>query len=107
VARAAAIHWRSTANQVRFVAARRALESETDAAKSVGLTDAIDRLLQDEIRLAGELYALQVRDSRIGFEATNHYFYVPMDLVEKVLNCRDLLERWLPEARRRVGAALE
>ncbi len=29
--------------------------------------------------------------------------YVPMDLCEKVLNCRDLLERWLPSMRGRVG----
>jgi hypothetical protein len=29
-------------------------------------------------------------------EATNHYFFAPLDLVEKVLNCRDLLDRWLP-----------
>jgi len=33
---------------------------------------------------------------RIGFEASNHYFYVPADLLEKVINCRDLLDRWLP-----------
>ena len=35
------------------------------------------------------------------FEAANQYFYVPLDLAEKVVNCRDLLDRWLPEQRRR------
>ena len=34
------------------------------------------------------LHALQSRDSRIGFEASNRDFYVPLDLVEKVINCR-------------------
>ena len=29
------------------------------------------------------------------FEASNRYYHVPLDLVEKGLNCRDLLERWL------------
>jgi hypothetical protein len=34
-----------------------------------------------------------VKDSRLGFEASNQYAYVPLDLVEKVLNCRELLDR--------------
>jgi len=36
-------------------------------------------------------------DSRIGFEASNQYYYVPVDLMEKVLNCRDLLARTIPK----------
>jgi hypothetical protein len=62
------------------------------------LTD-LERILKDELTLARRLYALQSRDSRIGFEASNHYFYVPQDLAEKVLNCHDLLTRWLPAQR--------
>ncbi|MBE0542072.1 MAG: hypothetical protein IH623_11845 [Verrucomicrobia bacterium] len=56
-------------------------------------------LSNDEIALARRLFQLQSRDSRLGFEASNHYFYVPHDLREKVLNCRDLLVRWLPTLR--------
>jgi hypothetical protein len=37
------------------------------------------------------LYALQREDSRIGFEASNHYYYLPQDLVEKDLNCERIL----------------
>ena len=44
-------------------------------------------------------HAIQSRDSRIGFEASNQYYYVPLDLVEKVVNCRDLRDRWLPAQR--------
>jgi len=36
---------------------------------------------------------------RLGFEASNQYAYIPMDLAEKVLCCRDLLDRWLPAMR--------
>lgn len=36
------------------------------------------------------LYRLASRDSRIGFEAANQYFYVPADLLEKIVNCRFL-----------------
>jgi hypothetical protein len=42
--------------------------------------------------LARELFTLASQDSRIGFEASNHYYYVPLDLVEKVINCRALLD---------------
>ena len=61
--------------------------------------DALERVVQQELTLSKRLYAIQSRDSRIGFEASNQYYYVPADLVEKVLNCRDLLDRWLPSER--------
>ena len=50
-------------------------------------------ILADEISNARELYALAKNDSRIGFEASNHYFYVPLDLAEKVINCH-----WISES---------
>ena len=50
------------------------------------------RVVLDEIEAARRLYALAKRDSRIGYEASNHYFYLPVDLVEKVINCRHLLD---------------
>lgn len=93
---ASAIHFRSTANQAAFVLARRHLEKAKTVADTTPLLTKIQRLLQEEIELARRLYWIQVRRSCIGFEASNHYFYVPMDLAEKVLNCRDLLDRWLP-----------
>jgi hypothetical protein len=34
-------------------------------------------------------------------EASNQYYYVPLDLGEKMLNCHDLLTRWLPAQRAR------
>jgi len=39
---------------------------------------------------------LSRRDSRIGFEASNHYYYFPLDFVEKVINCEYILQDWLP-----------
>jgi len=38
------------------------------------------------------LYELVIRDSRIGFEASNHYYYTVQDLCEKALNCRYIVE---------------
>lgn len=100
---ASAIICRSVANQGRFVQARRQLAAARTPAAAQPALDTLRQTLEDEIDLARRLYAIQRRDSRIGFEAANHYFFVPLDLVEKVVNCRDLLTRWLPAERARHG----
>ena len=81
----AAIQYASVVNQSRFVLAR--------SAKDV---PAQRRLVEDEARLAIRLHALQSRDSRLGFEASNQYFFTPLDLVEKVINCRWLAANLAP-----------
>jgi hypothetical protein len=105
VAEAAAIQFRSASNQARFVLARDRLASGVKDADAEQCLQEIEYLLNSEIELARRLHAIQSRDSRIGFEATNHYFFVPLDLVEKVLNCRDLLDRWLPAEWARLEAS--
>lgn len=81
-AEAAAIHFASVANQSRAVMAR-------DAGDPAHLI----RLCAEESHLATRLHALQSRDSRIGFEASNQYYYIPHDLIEKVINCHWLADR--------------
>jgi len=96
-ARAAGIHFQSVANQSRFVTARDALSSGSDtlSAEDRGrLRVEIEGLLESEIELAKELFELACEDSRIGFEPSCQYFYLPLDLVEKVINCRWLSERF-------------
>lgn len=96
VAEAAAIHFRSVANQARFVRARRHLDEVKTADEFKRVKDELERLIQSEMQLAKRLLELQSQDSRLGFEASNQYYYVGVDLSEKILNCRDLLTRWLP-----------
>jgi hypothetical protein len=96
VAEAAATHFESVANQARFVGARNALAKSADRSPLIAQ---LEKVLRDELTLAKRLLAIQSRDSRIGFEATNQYYYVREDLLEKVINCRDLLDRWLPSLR--------
>jgi hypothetical protein len=79
LARAAGLHFRSVANQVRFIQAR-------DTGRPT------EQWVREEMRAAKELFAVARRDARVGFEASNHYYYVPQDLVEKVINCQHLLE---------------
>ncbi len=85
--RAAYLHLRSVANQARFVMARDALAT---SAERQWIEGDIRRILRDEESAAKELFDLTIEDSRIGFEASNHYYYVPQDLMEKVINCRYL-----------------
>jgi hypothetical protein len=82
IAEAAGIHFRSTANQARFIQKR---QSDPAAAAEI---------LKDEIKLSRKLFDLVGADSRIGFEATNQYGYIRYDLVEKILNCEDLLTQF-------------
>lgn len=95
VAEAAWLHFRSVANQIRFTLARDGLQS---SGASGGGQDAhrqaIQKAAREEMKIARRLFDLTREDSRIGFEASNHYYYFPLDLVEKVVNCEHVLDRF-------------
>ncbi len=91
VMEAASIHYRSVAQQARFVEARNRYQTSPTDETREELAD----IVRKERDLAIRLHAIQARDSRIGYEASNHYFYIPVDLAEKVLNCEYLLNGWL------------
>jgi hypothetical protein len=80
LATAAQLHFASVAAQCRYVMAR-----DAGAAPA-----ALAPILREEQRRAVDLYSLQLQDSRIGFEASNHYYYLPRHLQEKWLNCESL-----------------
>jgi hypothetical protein len=80
LALAADLHFASTANQALFILARDA-----------GRRDEMALLARAEVQLARALYDLTLQDSRIGFESSNQYYYVPLDLVEKVVNCESIV----------------
>jgi hypothetical protein len=95
ITRACAIHFESVANQTGFIVARDALAAAEGDARTT-LARELEALLKRELELAQKLHAIQSVDSRIGFEASNHYFYIPNDLVEKIINCQHLLAEWIP-----------
>ena len=95
VARAVHLHFASVANQVRFVMAR---DHHATLANSSGqqrrqLEKQMKGILESELSLARDLFTVTSQDSRIGYEASNHYYYVPLDLVEKVINCEHLRDQ--------------
>ena len=93
-----AIHYQSVAQQARFVQLRGQLDDASGDVR-VKLVQQLEVLIRAERDLALRLYTIQRRDSRIGYESSNHYFYVPADLAEKVINCDHLLTHWIPELR--------
>lgn len=83
VAETSAAHFRSTWLQISFVLRRQE-----------GNREELRRLVGAEEQQALRLLRLMRADSRIGFEATNHYYYTENALIEKVFNCRHLLQQW-------------
>lgn len=55
--------------------------------------EAMRQVLTEEMAIAQRLLELVRRDSRIGFEASNHYCYSEQTLLESIVNCRWLLDK--------------
>lgn len=83
VAEACYCNYASAANQAFYIAELR--ES--------GKKEEINKLLAAEISLAARQLELSRRDSRLGFEATNHYAYTLNELLEKIINCEYIREQ--------------
>ena len=94
-AEAAHLHFSSVTNQVRFTSIRNAL---LDRSKSLAAQERAEliadmkMIVRDEIEIARRLFALTRKDSRIGYEASNHYYYLPVDLMEKAIDCQYILD---------------
>jgi hypothetical protein len=78
-------HFQSVANQVRFYM----LRGKTDAASKREMA----ALARQEIELAKAQYRLARNHSILAYEGTNHYYYTPLDLVEKVLNAHQVVQQ--------------
>ncbi len=80
------LHFQSVANQIRFYRLRHEwMSAGLEARRELG--DQMAQIAEEEIQLSVRQYHNARRDSAIGFEASNQYYYRPLDLVEKVLNC--------------------
>jgi hypothetical protein len=82
MARAALCHFDSTYRQIAFVMARDA-----------GDRDGMLLHLRADRENVKALIAIRLRDSRIGYEASNHYYYSLNDLAEKLMNLDDVERR--------------
>ena len=80
VFRAEQLTFASCADQTRFILAR----DRGDRAEMA-------RMARRELETAKAFLPLVRADSSIGFESSNHYFYLPRDVIEKILCCRQIL----------------
>ncbi len=94
-ARAAWIHFSSVAEQASFTAARNALAKSPPLAPAQreAMLARMRQAAQSEARAATDLFRLARENSCLGYEAANQYFYLPIDLMEKVVNCRWVADR--------------
>jgi len=79
--RAEQLHFASSADQVRFVLARDAGDRTAQRA-----------IARRELERARAYLPLVRADSRIGYESSNHYFFLPRDVIEKALMCRQVID---------------
>jgi len=94
LAQAAYIHFASVANQAAFIKNRdKLLEEPISEKEKIQLKADLKTLLINEIDLSKKLYEITQLDSRVGFEASNQYYYVPQDLIEKIINCEFLMKQ--------------
>jgi hypothetical protein len=91
VAETCYLHFQSVANQIRFYGLRKDWE-EARSGDKAGIAASMLLIAEEESRLAKRQYVIARHNSTIGFEASNHYYYRPLDLVEKVLNCREVID---------------
>ena len=89
------IHLRSAAEQARFTDARnRFLASNTmDEEKKLCIAE-MRKAAYQELELIQSLLPLVKKDPTIGFESSNHYFYLPIDLLEAHISVQYTVE-WL------------
>lgn len=80
--RVCACHFRATYNQSVFVKRRREGIIDTD-------------IIKNEEELARRMLVLSGEDPTVGYESSNHYFFTRAALLEKIINCRFLLEKYV------------
>lgn len=78
-------HFRSMYLQCQFVCKRDGRPTEDSLS--------IQEILKEEEAISLRVAAIQAHNPTIGYESSNHYFYYRNVLLEKVINCRYLLEK--------------
>jgi hypothetical protein len=61
-------------------------------ARDAGDVDGMRKYARAELERAKAYLPLVRADSRIGYESSNQYYFVPRDVLEKILSCRKILD---------------
>lgn len=68
------------------------VQTEYNIAREGTDKDVVIRFLEEERELARRLYRLAAADARVGYEASNHYYFTQNNFLEKFINIEYLLE---------------
>ena len=82
MAEACYCHFSSTYHHIVFVNARGEDASKADEQSKAKML----RVVRAEMENVQRLIELRLKDSRVGYESSNHYFYSLQDLKEKMIN---------------------
>ena len=85
-AKAIYIHLRSSAEQTKFFYARNNYLKATTEAERKQYAEQMRNLCEAERELIKAMLPVMSADSEIGYESSNHYFYIPSDLGEALLS---------------------
>ena len=83
MAKASYAHFYSAYLHAEFVALKKDVSDNAEKIKEI---------LKAEYENTLNLYELFSEDAKIGFEMTNHYYYTPSALIEKLINLKELEE---------------
>ena len=83
MARAAYCLFKASLNQIRFIRCR-------DSKKYAEAIAAA----RDELKTTEMMLELMNKNAAIGYEAANHYYFSKGQLVEKIINCKYIIERF-------------
>lgn len=61
--------------------------------RDAGDTEGMKHYARLELENTLALYHLMRKDSRVGFECSNHYYYSLQSILEKIVNCESILEQ--------------
>ena len=88
------IHTQSAAEQGRYITARNDYYFARNNAARKACIEAMRKACDSQQELITKALEIVVKDSSIGYESSNHYFYLPIDLVESYLSTLHI-EQWL------------
>ena len=85
------LHFQSVANQISFYLLRYDWKQVEPPMRPM-IAARMAKLVQAEAEIAKRQFPIARQDSTIGYEASNHYYYRPLDLMEKILNCHQIID---------------
>lgn len=81
--------FKSSYNQFRFIVSRDdSIQNNLELDKAY-----LAEIVRDELEMATNLYEIMMRNSSIGYEAANHYYFTRGLIAEKIVNCEYLLTK--------------